>query len=274
MYAKVEDIPDLVGEGTEGEEVKVPVETPEPPKKEEEAKKPEVEAKEEEKAKPKGGFQRKIDRQHKEIKERDERIAALEAQLAGKEVPRETSDDEPKETDFAEYKDYVKAVTRWELRQEMKRAEEEETETSQQEHAKETFEKYNERLAQAEAKYDDWDEMVEVASGITIPQSAQVCIIEAENGPDVVYYLAKNPEMAKKLAEMSDARQAVEIGRISAKLEGSEVKEEATKKPKSNAPPPIDPVGGHARSEVNVDNESIEDYIVRKNKEAREARRF
>lgn len=62
-------------------------------------------------------------------------------------------------------------------------------------------------------------------------------IKESNNGPEVAYYLGKNPDLSAQIASLSPYRQYMEIGRIQAEL--------AARKPIeaeiSKAPPPIKP---------------------------------
>lgn len=63
-----------------------------------------------------------------------------------------------------------------------------------------------------------------------------------DNGPELAYYLGKNPDLAAKIASLDGRRQFLEIGRLQAEIS-------ARKPPsaeQSKAPPPIKPVGTKA----------------------------
>ena len=236
--------------------------------------------------KHRGGFQKRIERLTREKAEAQERVEALEAELAAKkpgtngkpEITPPATDKEPEESDFATYKEFVKAQAQWEIRQALKREAEEAARQAEEERSKEVFDAYHERIEAAKEKYEDWDEVSANAGKLILPPSAQVCIMEAENGPDVLYWLAKNPEQAAKLEEMSPAQAAIEIGRISARLEPpAETKpaEKVAEKPKSKVPEPIKPLGGAAHVERDLKDLSVDEFMERRNKEeaARKGRR-
>lgn len=91
---------------------------------------------------------------------------------------------------------------------------------------------------------------------IPLPDGAAEAVLELDAGLDVLVFLQENPEEIERLAGLSIARQAVEIGKIEDKLTKPS---EPVKK--SSAPPPIKPVGGKKTSEiVYSENMSDADY--------------
>lgn len=255
----------------------------------------EIEEEGEEGKKSKGGFQRKIDKLTKRISERDEALAderlarqRLEAQLAGKtavdEKPKTAvagdDDPEPKEEDFAEFKEFNKALSRWAARQETKTVTAKNTEAEQ----KKAFEAEEGRLMnehakridalKASGKHEDLDEVLENLkdSDMTIPPAVGRALIELENSADVVYHLAKNPDVVEKLNGMSVYKALQELGRIADKLMPAEVeaKPETPVKEKPQSPPvkpvtaapaPIKPVGSSTtRSAPDPDKMSMSEY--------------
>jgi hypothetical protein len=78
---------------------------------------------------------------------------------------------------------------------------------------------------------------------------------ELPNGPDVWRHIVKDTEISKRLNQMSPSQRTLELGRISAKLEGN--------RPRivSKAPPPIHPVGGSStKSSVPLDKADMKTY--------------
>lgn len=67
-------------------------------------------------------------------------------------------------------------------------------------------------------------------------------ILDSDIGTKLAIHLTTNPDDASRIANLSPARQAAEIGKLEAKLSTA-----ASKRP-SNAPSPISPVGGKGSS--------------------------
>jgi len=75
---------------------------------------------------------------------------------------------------------------------------------------------------------------------------------QSENGHDIVYHLGCNPAESSKIAQMPAHLQAAAIGRLEAKLSA------VPAKTITNAPKPIDPVGGGG-GQPSVDDDSLTD---------------
>lgn len=92
---------------------------------------------------------------------------------------------------------------------------------------------------------------------------------ESDSGPDVLYYLGKNPEVANSLANLPPVILARELGRIEEKIAYTK-KSAATV---SNAPPPTPKIDGGSPS-INVsasspdsDKLSADEWLKRRNKQ-------
>ena len=95
---------------------------------------------------------------------------------------------------------------------------------------------YQEREESARDKYDDFEQVVRNPSlPITVDMAA--AIREAENGPEIAYWLGTHPAEAARIAKLSLHGQARAIGNIETKL----LTDPPVKKTTS-APPPISPV--------------------------------
>lgn len=177
-------------------------------------------------------------------REHDERLleAIKSLKPEAKEAPAK-EDSEPKEEDFADFKEFTRALARWEIRQERKAEEKrqqeskaKEEQTTQTEERNQLVAEHNERLEDARDKYEDFDAVIASAKDIKITPWIQDAIIESEDGPELMYYLAQHPEDAEKLADMRPASALRQLERIAAKVseptrEAGEEKEEAEPAP-------------------------------------------
>lgn len=196
----------------------------------------------------------------------EERAAAAErraAEIEAKkpEEKKQLANDEPQRENFQSDQEYWKAVARHEVRQEMKEQREAELKAESEAVAKQIEEGYKERAEEARKRFEDFDEALN-ASETTFPEFFIQSIRELDNGPDVAYFLAKNPETREELKAMTLGKAIAELGKISAALGAVEEKkvekpvkaEEQPAKFPSKSAPPIKPVpGGNSKSSVPLD---------------------
>lgn len=99
---------------------------------------------------------------------------------------------------------------------------------------------------------------------------------EAEEGPELAYFLGKNHDIAKRISKLSFGAAGVELGKLSAKLASE--KAEASKPSVSKTPPPTPKVEGVSEStgSVRVDSpesDSLSDADWTKRRNAQELAR-
>lgn len=233
---------------------------------------------EEEKPKGKGGFQKRIDRLIKQTATLEEQLETTKKELAARaptkaEEKTAPVDGEPQRESFASENEYIRALTRWEVKQEMKaerEAEEKQAIVAQQ---KESIASYNKRAIEASSRYDDWQEVM--AQDTSLPSIVGDAIVHTiKNGPDVAYYLGKHPEVCQEMLGVHPLEAVAMAVKISEKLLKDEPEEEpvedeeteekelvAVEKTKSKAPAPIRPVsGGTTKSTVPLDKSDFQAY--------------
>lgn len=213
-----------------------------------------------EKPKRKGGFQKKIDALTRKNHELAERLAALEKGGHEKtEKPAAKADNaddsKPRQEDFDDFDDFVEKLTDWKLLQHEKAK-------SAQAAEAEAAKGWKERVKEARKQFADYDEVLEAAEDIQVPEVLRTALIEA--GPAVVYHLAKHPEEAERIANLNPVTAARELGKIEASLATAEKKAPPPqpKKP-SSAPKPLSPLAGSGnvpRSIHDYDGEDFEEY--------------
>lgn len=220
------------------------------------------------KQKTKGGWQNRIDRLTKHI-------YTLEQQIEGYKKTTETGtkteeakvDGEPQRTDYQSDAEYVRALTRWEVKQEIKAEKEAETRKAAEERQKEIVKLYNQKAIQAQARYEDFAEIVGKNEEPIPSTVGQAIVEEMENGPDVAYFLGKHPEVCQQMMEVGPTKAASLAWAISEELAGSTKKEVTDEKDeeeepvKRKPPTPIRPVtGGTTKTTVPLDKMSMADY--------------
>ena len=234
-------------------------------------------ADDEEVKKPPRGVQKRLEeltRQREDAERRAERLLAIiesqkqpEAQ-APSELVRPSRDDY---SDPAQYEDAFMAyavenakLTAKKEVESMTRAAKEQAERNDMENrVRAAQESYAQRVKATKAKYADFSEVAE-SPDVQIPRDVAHAILAAEDGPELQYYLGKNPDEATRLMSLPVHLQLVELGKISTKLATP-----ASKPALSNAPPPPKALKpGPAEVPIDPSNESMEAYVARRKKES------
>lgn len=138
--------------------------------------------------------------------------------------------------DELKYNEYQRAeivrTTRATLQTELQKQQDQERTARQ-------FKSFREREAKFAQGTPDYREVAHYAP---INNTVAGLAVRLENGPEVVYYLGKNPETAEQLNALSKEDAAIELGRIEARLVFK--REQAPKKAVTTAPPPTPKLEG------------------------------
>jgi hypothetical protein len=125
---------------------------------------------------------------------------------------------------------------------------------SQQEKLSDSF---LEKAEKASERYADFNLVVSNPT-LSINEGMAEFIAESDHGPDVAYFLGKNPLKASQISRMSPIMAARELTRIEA-----DIASKPTPKP-SRAPEPISPVGSRGKassSSLPSDDDDIETWM-------------
>lgn len=163
----------------------------------------------------------------------------------------------------------TKAVTAKAEQDRVERESKEKTEKEEKANAEAMQSLQKEWMDRREKAIEEFPDYVEVAESddviISIPMTH--AIINADNGPAIAYHLGKHPKEAERIAGLSPTRQAIEIGRISARLE------EKPAVQVSKAAAPIKPLNGSSKAvEKGPDEMSMEEYAAKRNAQLRAGR--
>lgn len=165
-------------------------------------------------------------------RERDELRSKLEQKQA------------PSQEQFDDYDDYVVEKASYKMERDRLNSQSE----SLQRSIDETFQL---RVDAAREIYTDYD-VVAQNPALPITDAMAEVIKDSDQGPDIAYYLGKNPKEALRIATLSKTRQAVEIGKLEDRLS----KPAPIKKP---PPAPINPVTGSSIGTVAKDPSKMSD---------------
>lgn len=185
--------------------------------------------------------------------EREAREAAENERnaLKAKYEPVKTDPDpEPQPGQFADVGEYAKALKEWTAdntrREDAKKAQDERTAKERESIGK----AWSERQAAYKAANPEYEKTISESS-VKVSDVVRDAIVESEAGPQILEHLAKNPDVADKIGQMTVGRALKEIGKLEAKL-GGEVRDQKDAKAEvrnavaeiSKAPAPITPLRG------------------------------
>lgn len=162
---------------------------------------------------------------------------------------------------------YIVALSKHEtqkvLAEDARKREKEAEDATAEETRKEWNSKYDAKITEGEAAYDDFKEVVldgADAKTYDLDAATAVMAINSPVGHHVVYYLASNPKLAKRLAAMPVLEQAQEFGRLSARFQKTTSRNtQPNVKPKA-PPPPSRRKGSKGVNQFNPETATFEDF--------------
>lgn len=165
-------------------------------------------------------------------------------------VPAEVQD-RPNRMQFVSDDDYAQALADWQVDKRLSERQQQEHLEKSQAAQQRLVDSWNARLEASAAELPDFAAVVGKAT-FEVPNHLYTAILESEAGPQLAYYLAKNPDEARRLANMSYTESIKMLGRLEDRLgdlsaDEAPAKREAagSKSPEvSKAPKPIDPIRG------------------------------
>jgi hypothetical protein len=188
----------------------------------------------------------RLERQRRE--ELEARLRDYEAKSNPQPAQAEAEDlgEEPKPEQFSDMFEYAKALAEYTADKKLAERDQEERNRKAAAEQEAKFKAWADRVNAVKSEMPDFDDMVQ-SSDVRVSDPVRDAIMESDHGPRILYHLAENTELAKKLAEMSAVSAVREIGKIEARFERDSKASAPEVKPvvgKSKAPAPISPLRG------------------------------
>jgi len=176
-----------------------------------------------------------------------------------------SNDGPPVINDFDNYDDFVEAKVVYRLKQERRIEEQQNQEKVEQQRQQQLDKSFSKKVNKFSEEYPDYVDVVSDAP-FDLKQSVLDAIKESEVGPAIAYHLAKNPDEAEKISQMSTSGAIRAIGKLETKFEVTPQK--ATKKQVTQAPEPIKPVGNLSTPEKKeLDKVPMNEYVKVRNEQ-------
>jgi hypothetical protein len=153
--------------------------------------------------------------------------------------PLTAPDPKPQREKFDDPERYVEAYAQWaariQLRQAFSQAAAQQQQNGVMQANLQVLHSYSERVAKATETLPDFEEVAQAQHLQINPVMGNV-IMRLDNGPEVQYWLGKNPKEAERISRIQDLyRVAAELGKISEKITAKS----SGDKPPSKAPSPV-----------------------------------
>ena len=236
---------------------------------------------EEKKEAPKNSVQERINeltREKRELEEfgEAEYEARVQAQRRIKELEAQTAPKEPeaKRPDRTQYKPeeadkYENDLLEWNRKEAIK-------EFQASEFQRRTQERLTELTEKARAEISDFDEVIQSADRRrdNVPPHVIAAITESDLGPQLAYYLAKNPMEAKRIFSMTPAKALLALGKVETTFSKETPKEPqhldtAPKPIVTKAPAPMPSIQGTGDVPVDLRTAVFKDYQRKRLEEIR-----
>lgn len=205
------------------------------------------------------GVKKRIDTLTRQRYEREARIADLERQISEISQKQQAATPEPQLDQFDTFDAYVDALA--DHKAKAKVSEHQKAATVQQEQVA-AVDSFKQRATEFAKGVEDYDQAFVVAAQLPIAPETALAMVNHEIGPQVAYYLGKNPNEGYRLATLSPAMQLMELGTIIAKL-----KTAPPVKRVSQAPAPAKTVQSASKSTKSDDEISTKEWMDKRSKQ-------
>jgi len=221
----------------------------------------EAEAKQEVERKPNPKLERRFseitkqrEEARKEAQREREAREALEARLAaleGKQQPQKAEfvDEKPQPSQFSDAFEYAEALAEYTADKRIAEMKQEEAKAREAAERQKIIDQWTQKVQKAKADLPDFDDIV-ASSEVVVNDDIRDAILESDVGPQILYHLAENDEVAKKIAGLSPKQALREIGKLEARFEKNEQPTQSVAK--SKAPAPISPIRSSGKADLPI----------------------
>ena len=220
----------------------------------------------------------------KRAKQAEAEKSALEARLQELEskvapAPQAESDpvgEKPTRAQFTNVDEYAEALAEWSAEKALMERDKQEQQRKIENERQEVIKSWTSKLEKAKADLPDFDEMV-ASSQVQVRDEVRDAILESDVGPQILYQLASDDELAQRISTMPVNKALKELGKLEVQFERKEAPVEVKSEPvaRSKAPAPIKPLtAGKGTQDVLIDGDGAFHGTYAQWKAARQAKRI
>jgi hypothetical protein len=178
----------------------------------------------------------------------EQRLVAMQQQRQPQQAVQFNA--EPQPSQFADAFEYAKALAEFSTEKALAERDRQVAVARQQEAQHRIIQSWAQKVQTAKAELPDFDELV-AASDVVVNNAVRDAILESDVGPKILYHLAENNDLAKKIAGLNPNAALREIGRLEARFEAKPDSKQTAPLVRSKAPAPIQPIrGGQGQADV------------------------
>jgi hypothetical protein len=186
----------------------------------------------------------------------EQRLAALESRNQPQQAVNPV-DEKPQPSQFSDAFEYAEALAEYTADKRIAEMKQQEALAKQAEQQQKVIQTWAKKVEAAKATLPDFDEIV-ASSQVVVNDDIRDAILESDVGPQILYHLADNDEIAQKIAGLSPKAALREIGKLEARFEAKPEPEKTAPIVKSKAPAPITPIrGGKNTPDVPLDSNGV-----------------
>lgn len=230
-------------------------------KPEDEPKKGKLESRFSELAKQRKDAQEAADRERARADAAEAELRRMKGEPAQQQVEQDDGPAKPDPKKYADPFKYADDLAAWSAAKAVREAAQEGERLKAAEAAQRVTENWKQRVRDFEKAHPDYAEVLS-SSTVTVHNAIRDALMESDVGPDILYAIAQDDDLAAKFAMPSSPRDAAAVmkqlralGRLEAKYEKAAEKDpeppkkEARREETPRAPDPITPVRGTARGD-------------------------
>jgi len=185
----------------------------------------------------------------------EQRLAALESR--GQPQKASLVDEKPQPSQFSDAFEYAEALAEYTADKRIGEMKQQEAAAKEAEQRQKVINQWTAKVEAAKASMPDFDDIV-ASSDVVVNDDIRDAILESDVGPQILYHLAENDEVAKKIAGLSPKQALREIGKLEARFEAKPEAEKPAPIVRSKAPAPIQPIrGGKNTPDVPLDSNGV-----------------
>jgi len=189
------------------------------------------------------------------------RLQELESKVAPapQQIEQDILGEKPQASQFQDAFEYAEALAEWSAEKALVERDKQEQQRKVEIERQEVIKSWTSKLEKAKAELPDFDEMV-ASSKVQVRDEVRDAILESDVGPQILYQLASDDDLAQRISSMPVNKALKELGKLEVQFERKEAPAEVKSEPvaRSKAPAPIKPLtAGKGTQDVLIDGDGV-----------------
>ena len=183
--------------------------------------------------------------------------------------------EKPQASQFQDAFEYAEALAEWSAEKALVERDKQEQQRKIDNERQEVIKSWTSKLEKAKVDLPDFDDMV-ASSQVQVRDEVRDAILESDVGPQILYHLASDDDLAQRISAMPVNKALKELGKLEVQFERKEAPVEKSEPvARSKAPAPIKPLtAGKGTSDVLIDGNGAFHGTYAQWKAARQAKRI